>query len=123
MSWFLAAAPLFIVLELVQLVACERLLGLKRLASGRDPRSTPVKEPVAALWTILLFVYWIWIGLVLGGPAGRLQAVALFLVSLGGFVLRRNLTLKWILVVLTFEGAIRIGMLVSLCGVFWRQLP
>lgn len=122
MHWLLALAPAFLVLELVQLVACERLLGLKRLATGRDPRTTLIREPLAALWAILLFLYWVWIGLLLGGPSGRLQAIALFLVSLAGFQLRRNLPLKWTLVILTFEGAIRIGMLVSLTGSFWRQL-
>lgn len=122
MFWLLALAPIFLVLEIWQLVLCERYLGVKQLASGLDPRSLPMTERLAFLWAALLFVYWIWIGLVLGGPTGRIQALCLFLVSLGGFVLRRNSPLKWVLVILTFEGAVRIGMLVSLGGEFWRHL-
>jgi len=34
---------------------------------------------------------------------------------------RRNCGLKWILVVLTFEGAIRIGMLISICRLLWHR--
>lgn len=122
MLWLLTLAPLFLILEIWQLVQCERYLGIRQLATGRDPRSLPMGERRAFLWTLLLFLYWIWIGLLLGSSVGRLQALALFLISLGGFLLRRNSPLRWILVILTFEGALRVGMLVSLIGVFWRRL-
>ena len=122
MLWLLALTPIFLVFEVWQLVLCERYLGIKQLAAGHDPRSLPMTERLAFSWAAFLFVYWIWIGLVLGGPIGRIQALCLFLVSLGGFVLRRNCPLKWVLVILTFEGAVRIGMLVSMGGVFWRRL-
>lgn len=122
MLWLLALAPVFLVLEVWQLVLCERYLGVKQLAAGSDPRRLPMTEPLAFRWAALLFAYWIWMGLLLGGPFGRIQALCLFLVSLGGFVLRRNSPLKWVLVILTFEGAVRIGMLVSLGGVFLRNL-
>ena len=122
MLWLLTLAPLFLILEIWQLVQCERYLGIRQLATGRDPRSLPMGERRAFFWTLLLFLYWIWIGLLLGSSVGRLQALALFLISLGGFLLRRNSPLRWILVILTFEGALRVGMLVSLIGVFWRRL-
>lgn len=122
MLWLLTLAPLFLILEIWQLVQCERHLGIRQLATGRDPRSLPMSERRAFTWTLLLFLYWIWIGLLLGGSVGRLQALALFLISLGGFLLRRNSPLRWILVILTFEGALRVGMLVSLIGVFFRRL-
>ena len=122
MLWLLALAPLFLVFEIWQLVLCERYLGIRQLATGRDPRSLPMGERLAFTWTLLLFLYWIWIGLLLGGPAGRIQALALFIISLGGFLLRRNSPLRWILVILTFEGALRVGMLVSLIGAFWRRV-
>jgi len=122
MLWLLTLAPLFLILEIWQLVQCERYLGIRQLATGRDPRSLPMSERRAFFWTLLLFLYWIWIGLLLGSSVGRLQALALFLISLGGFLLRRNSPLRWILVILTFEGALRVGMLVSLIGVFWRRL-
>ena len=122
MLWLLTLAPLFLIVEIWQLVQCERYLGIRQLATGRDPRSLPMSERRAFTWTLLLFLYWIWIGLLLGCSIGRLQALALFLISLGGFLLRRNSPLRWILVILTFEGALRVGMLVSLIGVFWRRL-
>ena len=122
MLWLLALAPLFLVFEIWQLVLCERYLGIRQLATGRDPRSLPMGERLAFTWTLLLFLYWIWIGLLLGSSVGRLQALALFLISLGGFLLRRNSPLRWILVILTFEGALRVGMLVSLLGTLWRRL-
>jgi hypothetical protein len=37
-------------------------------------------------------------------------------------MVRRGCGLKWLLVVLTFEGSIRIGMLLSLCALAWRRL-
>jgi len=40
----------------------------------------------------------------------------------GGLLLRRGCGLKWLLVILTFEGSIRIGMLLYLCGLAWRRL-
>ncbi len=122
MLWLLALAPLFLAFEIWQLVLCERYLGIRQLATGRDPRSLPMGERLAFTWTLLLFLYWVWIGLLLGGPAGRIQALALFIISLGGFLLRRNSPLRWILVILTFEGALRVGMLVSLIGAFWRRV-
>lgn len=122
MIWLLALVPAFLVFEIWQLVLCERYLGVRQLATGRDPRTLPMTERRAFGWTATLFLYWVWIGMLLGGPAGRLQALALFLISLVGFVLRRNSPRRWALVILTFEGALRIGMLVSLGGEFWRHL-
>ena len=122
MLWLLTLAPLFLIFEIWQLVLCERYLGIRQLATGRDPRSLPMSERMAFTWTLLLFLYWVWISLLLGGPAGRIQALALFIISLGGFLLRRNSPLRWILVILTFEGALRVGMLVSLIGAFWRRV-
>jgi hypothetical protein len=41
---------------------------------------------------------------------------------MAGYVLRRNCGLKWILVILTLEGAVRVGMLMSVIGLAWHQL-
>ena len=122
MLWLLTLAPLFLILEIWQLVQCERHLGIRQLATGRDPRTLPMGERLAFSWAFFLFLYWVWIGLLLGGSVGRIQALALFLISLGGFLLRRNSPMKWVLVILTFEGALRVGMLVSLLGTLWRRL-
>lgn len=121
MHWLLLPVPLFLAFELCQLVLCERYLGIRQMATGRDPRTLPMGERLAAVWCASLGLYWIWIGMLLAWPAGRLQALGLFLVSLGGSFLRRNFPWRRALVVLTFEGALRIGMLVSLGGVLLRQ--
>ncbi len=122
MLWLITLVPLFLVFEIWQLVLCERYLGVRQMATGQDPRTLPMGERLAFTWTLFLFLYWVWMGLLLGGSVGRLQALALFLISLGGFLLRRNSPMKWVLHILTFEGALRIGMLVSLAGVFWRRV-
>ena len=115
-------APLFLLFELAQLVASERFLGVKQIARGTDPRHDGPPEPAAAAWTITLVVYWLWMGMMLVPPFARIHIVILLVVSLVGYVLRRNYGLKWILVILTFEGAIRIGILVALIGRMWRRL-
>lgn len=115
------AAPLFILFELAQLVASERLVGVKQIERGLDPRTRGPSEPVAAGWTISLVVYWLWMGMMLEPDFGRVHIVVLLVVSVVGYALRRNAGLKWILVILTFEGAIRIGMLISLTGRMWRE--
>lgn len=115
-------APLFILFELVQLVVSERYLGKKQIERGTDPRLHGPAEPVAAIWILFMVFYWLWIGMMLVPGFGRGQIVTLLAVSLFGYAIRRNCRLKWILVVLTFEGAIRIGMLGALTARMWRQL-
>jgi hypothetical protein len=39
-----------------------------------------------------------------------------------GFSLRRGTSLKWVLVILTFEGALRLVFLASLIASAWRYL-
>lgn len=116
------AAPIFLVFELVQLVICERLVGKKQIERGTDPRGEGPREPIAAAWTIFLTIYWLWMGMMLVPPFARAQIVILIVVSIIGYAMRRNVGLKWILVILTFEGAIRIGMLVALIGRMWRRM-
>ena len=61
----------------------------------------------------------------LDSPSDRHDAnhgLCLLAVSAVGFSLRRNSGLKWVLVILTFEGAVRVGLLVSLFGMAWRRL-
>jgi hypothetical protein len=60
--------------------------------------------------------------LMLFQPWGQLQVLILIGVSGLGFAIRRGCGLKWLLVILTFEGSIRIGMLLSLCVLAWRRL-
>lgn len=122
MSGLLHLAPIFLAFEVWQLVVAERYLGIRQMEQGIDPREQGPGEVTAFFWTVMIFVYWLWMGLLLAGDQARMQAVFLVLVSLIGFSLRRNCPLKWILVILTFEGAIRIGMLVSIVAGVWRRL-
>lgn len=50
-----------------------------------------------------------------------MQAFAMILISTLGYSLRRGCRLKWVLVILTFEGALRVGMLISLIGMAFFQ--
>jgi hypothetical protein len=115
-------APFFIAFEVWQLVISERYLGIKQIARGADPRELGLREITAFFWSAGLVFYWLWMFALLLQPFGRMQAACLIATTLVGFSLRRNCTLKWVLVILTFEGALRIGMLGSLCILAWRQL-
>lgn len=122
MSLLLYLAPLFFAFECWQLVIAERHLGIKHIASGVDPRETGPGEALSFLWSAGLIAYWLWMLLMLIPRDGRPQIGCMLIVSLIGYALRRNSPLKWILVILTLEGAIRIGMLISLLGAAWHSL-
>lgn len=122
MNPFVLAAPLFIAFELWQLVVGERYLGIKQIRAGTDPRELPMKTWMAATWSIGLVLYSVWMCTLLIHPLGRAQGVVLLLVTAIGYALRSATSLKWTLVILTFEGSIRIGMLLSLLGMTWRAL-
>ena len=115
-------APLFLVFEVWQLVLSERYLGIKQIARGADPRSLGLGEVTAFFWSILLIGYWLWMIILLLAPLGRVHGLALLGITAVGFSLRRGCPLKAVLVVLTFEGAIRVGLLLSLCVMAWRRL-
>jgi hypothetical protein len=114
--------PLFLVFEFWQLVLSERYLGIKQIARGTDPRTLGLGEVTAFFWSITIVAYWLWMFLLLVTPLGRVHGISLLVVSTLGFSLRRGSGLKWVLVILTFEGAVRIGFLFSLCGMVWRRL-
>ena len=114
-------APLFFVFEIWQLVLSERYLGIKQIARGADPRSLGLGEVTAFFWSMLLVLYWLWMVVLLVPPFGRVHGLSLIAISMIGFSLRRGSGLKWVLVILTFEGAIRIGLLLSLCVMAWRR--
>lgn len=122
MDLLLYLAPLWIVFEAWQLVISERYLGIKQIEKGADPRSRGPSEPTAFLWSTGILLYWGWMILMLIPQDGRIQIACMLGVSLMGYSLRRNSSLKWILVILTLEGAIRIGMILSLLGAAWKKL-
>ena len=122
MDLLLYLSPLWIVFEAWQLVIAERYLGIKQIEQGVDPRSRGPRESVSFIWSTGIFLYWAWMILMLIPSTGRIQIACMLVVSLLGYSLRRNSGLKWILVILTLEGAIRIGMIVSILGDAWRKL-
>lgn len=115
-------APFWLLFEIWQLVVAERHLGIKQIERGTDPREQGPGEFTSFVWSLLIVFYWIWMILTLIPKVGRTQAACMLIISLAGYSLRRNARLKWILVILTLEGAIRIGMLISLIGGAWRSL-
>ena len=115
-------APIFLGLELWQLFLSERYLGIKQIRVNADPRELPMANWIATLWASSLIAYFLWMPTLLLHSVGRAQGIILLLVTGLGYALRSTCGLKWILVILTFEGAIRIGMLLSLLGMSWRQL-
>lgn len=115
-------APLCLLFEVGQLVVAERHLGIKQIESGVDPRERGPGEALSFFWGAGILLYWVWMILMLIPKDGRLQVVCMLIVSLAGYSLRRNSALRWILVILTIEGAVRIGMIISLLAGAWRAL-
>lgn len=122
MNPFVLLTPLFFAFELWQLYVGERYLGIKQIKVSADPRELPMPTWMAATWSGGLIVYGFWMFTLLFHPVGRAQGAVLLIVTLLGYGLRSTTSLKWTLVILTFEGSIRIGMLISLVGMSWRAL-
>lgn len=122
MPILLLLAPAFLVFEVWQLVLSERYLGIKQIARSADPRTLGLREATAFAWSSLLIGYWLWMILLLMSPLGRIHGLSLLGITAIGFSLRRGCPLKGVLVILTFEGAIRVGLLLSLCVMAWRRL-
>ncbi len=115
-------APLFLLFEIWQLVMSERYVGIKQIARGADPREMGPSEPVACLWASSILAYAAWMVLILASPGARIFAIILIAVTGVGYSVRRNCGLKWILVVLTIEGATRVGILSALSFAAWSHL-
>ena len=122
MTSLLLIAPLFLLFEVWQLVVGERYLGIKQIARNGDPRNLGLREYIAFCWSAVLVMYWLWMIGLLFTPFSRMHGLCLIAVSALGFSFRRNTGIKWVLVILTFEGAVRVGLLVSLIGMAWRRL-
>lgn len=122
METLILFAPLFLGFEIWQLVLSERYLGIKQIARGTDPRTLGLGEFTAFCWSVTIVGYWFWMFALLVPSLGRIHGISLLAVSTVGFSLRRGSPLKWVLVILTFEGAIRVGLLFSLCAMVWRRL-
>jgi hypothetical protein len=125
---FSLLAPLFLAFEIWQLAIAERYLGIKQIARGGDPREMGPGEGVSFFWVACILAYAAWaVGLLLVyDPRIRgtclVHGLGLIVVTGVGASIRRDCGLKWILVVLTFEGALRVGLLVSLFVMAWRRI-
>ncbi|HXQ80282.1 MAG TPA: hypothetical protein VN775_03155 [Opitutaceae bacterium] len=115
-------APLFLVFEAWQLFMGERYVGIKQIARGADPREMGPGEGVSFLWSAVLILYAVWVLALLATPAARAYALALASTTVAGYSVRRNCGLKQILVVMTIEGAIRIGFLFALSVTAWHRV-
>ena len=121
MVTLLFLAPLFLAFEVWQLVMSERYLGIKQIARQGDPRMLGMAELTAFCWTAMLLLYVLWMLSLMLVPFTRIHGIGLLAVLGTGFALRRNFSLKWILVILTFEGAVRVGLLISILAIAWRR--
>ena len=122
MNPFALLAPLFLAFEIWQLVLSERYMGIKQIKVNADPRALPMADWIAVFWSGGLLVYGVWMFSLLLHPIGRAQGLVLIVVTALGYAVRTTCGLTWVLVVLTFEGSIRIGMLVSLFATTWRRM-
>lgn len=122
MSPLVFFTPVWFVLEIVQLIVSERFLGVKQIEADVDPRQLGPREPLAFVWSAGILLYWLWFVAMLFQSTGRAAVVAMMVITLVGFSIRRNSRLKWVLVALTFEGALRIGMLLYLGALIWRKI-
>jgi hypothetical protein len=122
MSALLLLAPIFMLFEVGQLYLSERYLGVKQIARGTVPRALGLGEFTSFCWSAGLILYWLWMLALLTISFVRVHGLCLLGILGLGYSVRRNCRLSWVLVVLTLEGAIRIGLLVSLCALAWRKL-
>jgi hypothetical protein len=122
MSPLVFLTPVWFVLEIVHLVISERFLGVKQIEAGTDPRQLGPREPLAFIWSAGILLFWLWLVAMLFQSSGRAAVVAMLVITLVGFSIRHSCSLKWVLVTLTFEGALRIGMLLYLSAFIWRRI-
>jgi hypothetical protein len=115
-------APLFALFEIWQLVMAERYLGIKQIARGGDPREMGPSEPVAFLWTASIALYALWAAALLIPKETRVFGVGMIATTAVAYPIRRNAKLKMILVVITFEGAIRLVFVAGLAIMAVRRL-
>jgi hypothetical protein len=79
-------------------------------------------EPVAFFWSAGLVVYGLWMLALLANPPSRVYAVCLAATTAAGYAVRRNCGLNMILIVMTLEGAVRIGLLFALSVSAWHHV-
>ena len=115
-SSLLLLAPVFILFEMAQLVMAERYIGVRQIKNGQHPLDiNPVGPPlIPQIWIAMLVAYWFYMVALVFVPGAGFQAFIILMTTLVGTSLRRSLGMRWALVVMTFEGAIRMGLLTNI---------
>lgn len=114
-------APIFLIFEIWQLVMSERYVGIKQIARGTDPREMGPDEVISCLWSSCIILYGLWMVALLASPGMRIYGICLVATTGVGYSIRRNCGLRLILVTLTFEGALRVGILAFLSVAAWSR--
>jgi len=127
MSLIAGLAPVFVVFEVAQLVVAHRYIGPAQIQAKLHPLDAPVTPPfwlsvgwMTGLWAD--YAYQAMLFLMLFGFV-RLLALLMIVLSVAGFMTRRHCGLKWGLVVMTFEGALRIGIMLGSFILMTHPLP
>lgn len=115
MIFQLQLAFLIVPLELAQLVLAERRIGVRQIRAGIDPREAhPPANYIGWIWLALVAAIQSYpIVLVCEGET-RLFGLIMLLFGVVGYDLRRRGGIRWALVVLTVEGALRIGVIINM---------
>jgi len=120
--FLLFLSPVLIALELAQLILAERYFGVKQIEVQADVRRASIGPTLACCWSLAIFGNWIWMAAMLPMRFGSGQVACMLLTSIIGYAIRRNCRFKWVLMTLTFEGAIRMGMHVSLLSLASKMI-
>jgi hypothetical protein len=125
-------APVFALFEVWQLVLAERYMGVKQFARSAEthPRELGPSERTALVVVLGMGFNWLFMAGLVGSRFSRGVAVAMLLVSLMGLMARRQFgsrwwrrfSVRWALMVLTVEVALRLGLLGMLWRIAWRRL-
>ncbi len=107
-------APLFIFFELTQLIVAERYIGLRQIRANRHPLDENPGGPgklLTGAWLACLILSWVYYLSLLVLPETRLNGLIILGMTAFGTLARRAMSIKWTLVLMTIEGATRIGLL------------
>jgi hypothetical protein len=120
-------APLFALFEIWQIVIAERYMGVEQFArdAGPHPRELGPGELAAFLCAMGILFNWLYMVGLVASRFSRPAALLMLAVSLIGLTVRRQLGerwwrrfgVRWALVVMTLETAIRLGLV----GFLWRE--
>lgn len=115
MIFQLQLACLVVPLELAHLVLAERRIGVRQIRAGIDPREAhPPANYIGWLWLALVAATQAYPVLLLLDGETRVFGLVMLLFGVVGFELRRWGGPRRALVILTIEGALRIGVIINM---------